>query len=1052
MERFGSIRNWLIDPDYAYRFGLILILSVYVVIFGWMLGRSDLLPYVTDNNETFSVLWHSFNLFNFDFNIAYGLTDEAANPSVAAHPFAHTHQGNWPRIFGVLIYALGARTAESQILVTTASVGVAAVFFCYHFLAKAIDPWLATLFCILLMTDYVLYSQWHVVTYRVWHLFFLFSSLICVQAIGEGRRGFWAVMTILNYAALFYYEMIFVAFATGIAGLYAIALYRRKWKTLVVSVGCQITGAVLAISVLLMQLLAYYGFENLKKDIWFTFFARNMASQDPDLLQKLAAFYNEHNIAFWYNIEDGSAYLKPLVFLKSIFSFDFQVHTPAFTLLMLAMALPVIGLVFRPLQTENGLGNPGRRFALNASLITFPALVAIAIYALSRDANGIALVSGILSAGSFLIISFRLRHLNIIGRMPPGQFRVLDRGLGTLIVIAFSILALSLMSQDTTTGLPAETGWLSGRSGWEFLAAALSGLLALALIIGFLREGKVRSGLFEPGETMATAALVLFLAVLVRYQHWLYNQEFQLLWMNLYDNALPMGIVKITIFAATLLGAVLLVSGTDTFGDAYWKPARQFLVFLACGFLAYLVVYTLSPGYIYSGYLNRSTPFTVFLTNGVLAIAVYGMLRFTWFAIAAPDRRRGTWLLLGGLASGLVVMIAIFQWAAIQQRYVQLLPPNHFAFFKDLARDPYSGKSFAVGNYAAPIAAYTGQWSYMDFKMANGAYRETEMGIEVDRDERYLWMADRNDNPEYQTPDYYMCLSNQSLTTVVRQIQNKNRDVSSALGCDRMVKSFAMRAEEVTQRLKHKVVAFDKAGKASRGWMSWAIVKLDWHFPPILRKAENGSAVRPVGVNVVRDMDRFRLDYDYRYVHQSGEPEEGTVVELLRFGDTAECTNKPSRVTALETRQSAGRGSFQLPKGADGKYGVRVMPVSRNKSSERWYYSSAIAISQVTAAAATTCPIDILAEPPQTLNAAPADKLEIELKWTQVIDTAQYEIEIAQPGQDWKRIVSASPLQTRHVIRGLAPSTDYRFRIRPCDLGHVCGPYSPETTPMKAAP
>src|SRR5262249_32317804 len=88
-------------------FGLvgILQLPIYGVLLWWTRG----LPYVLDNNESFSALWHAANMYNFGFNSSFGLTDEAISPAIAAHPYIHTHQGNFPRIFAFILYVFGAR-------------------------------------------------------------------------------------------------------------------------------------------------------------------------------------------------------------------------------------------------------------------------------------------------------------------------------------------------------------------------------------------------------------------------------------------------------------------------------------------------------------------------------------------------------------------------------------------------------------------------------------------------------------------------------------------------------------------------------------------------------------------------------------------------------------------------------------------------------------------------------------------------------------------------------------------------------------------------------
>src|SRR5689334_12990764 len=102
---------------------LVLLLLLYVVAYGWILVSTDFMPYVMDNNESFSVLVHASNMQQFSFWKSCGLTDEAYGPDPAAHPFIHTHQGNMPRLFGFLFYVMGAKSIESPIVITTAVIG-----------------------------------------------------------------------------------------------------------------------------------------------------------------------------------------------------------------------------------------------------------------------------------------------------------------------------------------------------------------------------------------------------------------------------------------------------------------------------------------------------------------------------------------------------------------------------------------------------------------------------------------------------------------------------------------------------------------------------------------------------------------------------------------------------------------------------------------------------------------------------------------------------------------------------------------------------------------
>ena len=150
-----------------------------------------------------------------------GLADEVFAWHAAASPYVHTHQGNFPRLFAFLIYLLGARTIESQIILTTLTVGLASIWFAFRFLCTLGPPLFAALGCLVLITDYGLFGQWQFDTYRVWYGFFFFGSLLWVSVL-ERRRG-WPIVAVrrLNFAALFYGEYVFATFVAITAAGYA---------------------------------------------------------------------------------------------------------------------------------------------------------------------------------------------------------------------------------------------------------------------------------------------------------------------------------------------------------------------------------------------------------------------------------------------------------------------------------------------------------------------------------------------------------------------------------------------------------------------------------------------------------------------------------------------------------------------------------------------------------------------------------------------------------------------------------------------------------------
>ena len=155
------------------------IIGLFALIFCFFFYFTDGTVYVFDNNETFSSLWHAYNLLNIDFNKHYGLADETFSTLVESHSFVHTHQGNFPRLFAVLLYFLGFTKANEQILLTFLIVGIPS-FFCLYkvLLSTSNSKFFSVIGIIFLFTNFILFFQWLFVTYRIWYFYFIFSSFI----------------------------------------------------------------------------------------------------------------------------------------------------------------------------------------------------------------------------------------------------------------------------------------------------------------------------------------------------------------------------------------------------------------------------------------------------------------------------------------------------------------------------------------------------------------------------------------------------------------------------------------------------------------------------------------------------------------------------------------------------------------------------------------------------------------------------------------------------------------------------------------------------------
>lgn len=921
--------------------GVVVTVVTYLVIYGSILVATDGMPYVMDGNESFSSLWHARNLVEFGFHRSLGLADEAFSPHPGAHPYVHTHQGNFPRVFASLIYVLGAQSIESQIVVTTLTVGLISVLLAYLFLARISNPLLATLMALVLITDYLMIGQWLMVTYRVWHLFFVFSSLLCVHAIGSIDRRISLPVGLLNFTCLFYFELIFVAFVALASALYAAYVYAKSPRFTLLTWSVQAAGALLGLGVLAMQLVLYMGWEAFLHDAQLTFVARNMFSDEATLIAHIQDFYDSHRVIFWYNLEDGSRFRSAQHFLASLTYYEFQIHTPFFTYLSLIVAFALFAATlvpFRPFDTRS----PSITRLLRGADSVYPVSAALILatvhisHKLVRGESSMLLLAmgGLVGA---LVVSWMVHcHQTLAAtqfstdlRRVQQRLRIRSSVLALLILVVLApSLAAHVSSRSTllgqysvyfaaflavycalvlqlllriwrrrSSGQPAKghDSKTSGRGAWivgaiwaslvfaalvfkdgaaylgtkpEFLkrsgveslsewitSAALATMLCVGLIYAWQRSPQARRVMRArwTGVSGAIAGTLLLLTVsLVLSLGWLvFHQNYAVLWEEVMVTILPSWLARGLLAAAAALGIALVLMGPRAImGRTEERPARNVGMFLLTGFVAYAVVYVLSPGYVFSGYRFRIVPFTAFHNNVLIALALYVLLQGTIFVLARARLTRGTTPLPGRAArtveppefsafilkrvaggTGLAVMLFLSAsyWIGLQANYLRWFPPDHYAILKKLGEEPYRGASFAANVYAGPIAAFTNQWAYLDEAMIYGWVSEGGGKKVLMASDRYMWFADRGENTSYRRPQYYLCMVMQSFPSVLADLKRQRGDGPGEPGCDtRGLIRLVMdgKGRQIVPRVL--MVAIDEEGRKRSGHVRWAIVKLDW--------------------------------------------------------------------------------------------------------------------------------------------------------------------------------------------------------------------------------
>ncbi len=743
----------------SHRVGLAVVLTVYVLLYGTMLVATDFVPYVLDNNESFSSLNHARNLIEFGAAESFGLADEAVSPEADAHPFVHTHQGNLPRLFSSLLYLFGARSIELQIAITTFTIGLAVVAMAFTFFARRANPLFALIAALVLMTDYVFFAQWQVNTYRVWIPFFIFSSLLCAEGLTGPRYKRWILLTYINSAFLFYYEFVFVAFGALTTGFYIGWRLRRDWRRLLAGWTALGLGAVTGLGVLTAQLIGYLGWQDFLTDAKLTFFARNMAEDPTAAMRLLRDFYGARNIAFFYNLMNGEMFDSWRAFRASFTRQQFEILTPFITVMTFVV---LAGAALRSVRTRLARRLDARDVPPTMASLASLSLLGAAFAFLGElllNASVIGLASGVSGESAMVavpaIVLTALAGLGVsvlVLRLPPPT---MAEAVARLSAAAF-LLAITL--------------WISAQPGFYRVDREI--LWGDALV--------PPGGAWLDRLAVFAAATAWVMAILLPRSR---TRTRSL------DGLLP-----------------FFVCGLLAYGIVYR---------LSPGYI--------HTGYLYRGetflvaHLDAAVAAALFLLVEV-AREFAARRRVLGPTLAASEYVRFGRRLLGGTmaAASLAAVLTGAQWLYAQGRYVQLLPPNQLAFLARLKEPPFKGKGIVSNTYAIPFASTSGSWGYMDpFGLSTGGYRQTADGYEPALDFRYLWLADREVNPAYRRPEVFVCFYAPNLGFVAARLADRATSRCDELGLVKAALSDEWRP------FRHRVVAMDRS--AANNWALLAL-------------------------------------------------------------------------------------------------------------------------------------------------------------------------------------------------------------------------------------
>lgn len=634
-----------VDSDIA------ILLLAYVTLYTAFIVAGDGVPYVMDNNETFSAFNHAYNLWNFDFAKSMGLADEAVSPYAAAHPVTHTHQGNFPRLFSFLLYGVGARSPESQIWLTTLTIGSASLVMAHMFFRRLGGRLFAAVAVAFLLTNYLMFAQWQVNIYRVWHGFLLFAALLCVHGIDQWPGWRWTLSTLFVFASLFYGELVFAAFVALTAGLYATWVHISSHRRLLLTWLVQGMGAALALAVIVTQLVFYLGWQDFLTDLKLTFVARNLATDRKALLDQLTSFYGSHDIAFFYNLSPetiGSGWLRAI---SPLFEFQAAYFTPIIVTFCLAM---VFAAYVAPLKYPSAQsGSHESTCFLAAAMLLVPGLF-------------------------LLILVMTLGGEVVLGRTLPAS----DLARNAMLAVIGGAAAISVMTAFSIQ-------WLVRRIS---VSGAESSLRRSALAGSYL----------------------LVSASFVAAQGLLYDEASAPIWFESLT-AFSLSLARMAILAAIILGCIIVLAGRLTFLGQWAMVPGRLSPFLVSGAIAYLITFHLSGGYIVSGYLVRLCPFIIFHISALFALAFFiviagaaTLLKRSSHDYASACRRAG------GIGAAALAAIMIGGWLMTQANAYRLLSPTQFAFADILRRQAASNDGIVSNAYAIPFGLYAKTWAYLN--------------------------------------------------------------------------------------------------------------------------------------------------------------------------------------------------------------------------------------------------------------------------------------------------------------------------------------------------
>lgn len=706
------MRLSLNDQKTRYLISASIVIFSYIIIYFLFLLKTHFLPYGFDNNETFSSLLHAQNLFDFGLGNSFGLTDEATGLLKSAHPYVYTHQGNFPRFYTLLLYKLGFHSAEKQIFLTVFTVGLAGMLLCHHFFAKYISCLFATIVCLLLMTDYVMFAQWQVNIWRVWQFFLFFSSFICCYGLASENRKLAIFASLMNYSCLFYTEISFASFVVVSNCIYIFFLkdtLKRKISNCIIIALCSLPGLILLIG----QDIAFLGWDVFLKDLTNTFSSRNQLSlSTQDGIAQVLDFCAKHKIVFWANFNELVDIRNPIQIAHNFYRFCLLPYSP---FLLLSALIMVIGSICSFCAQK--LSEYCRDFISSRVASFFLILTTTLLFFLSL---------------------FCLTFISYPGAFVHQGFSFVFNG---IVPIESYLLFVVLYVCFFYYSLIGKSGKNSNSHTIEVFTPALFFIVLLLVCFVFYKLEQYHGSLVLSLKNRTLA--------LLGGQSWL-----------------PICLGVILIFSAPFPNLSKKNQVLDTS-----KTLKNLFPFFVATSLGFMIAYLVFPGYIRTGYLVRYCCFTVFVHITLFTWLFYRLCTsiLNWgltyehhkIVLSAEWIRNNIFSIPNNIRLfvpiGLLFLFTAL-WFQLQWDYLKEFPPTDFNFVRLFRDAPFHNKSMISNTYAVPFAYVSQSWGYLDPEFGNSDISTTvPHTYNYKHDYRYLWFADADSNPMYKKPQLYVC-------------------------------------------------------------------------------------------------------------------------------------------------------------------------------------------------------------------------------------------------------------------------------------------------------